>query len=74
MRKNPSLYDEAAVAQVTGGKGRNPLKKPEVLSPAGGWAQLKAAVENGADAVYFGLDHFNARCVLSFAQAVHQKI
>ncbi|PNH10386.1 hypothetical protein TSOC_002887 [Tetrabaena socialis] len=35
--------------------------KPEVLSPAGGWPQLRAAVENGADAVYFGLEDFNAR-------------
>jgi hypothetical protein len=62
------LYDEAAAAKAThGGKRRIPLKKPEVLSPAGGWAQLKAAVENGADAVYFGLDHFNARCVFRIA-------
>mmetsp|Transcript_6637 Transcript_6637/g.19472 ORF Transcript_6637/g.19472 Transcript_6637/m.19472 type:complete len:119 (-) Transcript_6637:64-420(-) len=30
-------------------------KKPEVLSPVGGWSQLKAAVANGADAVYFGV-------------------
>ena len=29
--------------------------KPEVLAPAGGWSQLRAAVANGADAVYFGL-------------------
>jgi collagenase-like PrtC family protease len=33
-----------------------------VLAPAGGWAQLRAAVANGADAVYFGCsDGFNAR-------------
>ena len=39
-----------------------PRSKPEVLSPAGGWPQLRAAVENGADAVYFGLsDGLNAR-------------
>lgn len=37
------------------------LVKPEVLSPAGGWPQMRAAVENGADAVYFGLSDFNAR-------------
>lgn len=37
------------------------LTKPEVLSPAGGWQQLRAAVENGADAVYFGVTGFNAR-------------
>ena len=33
----------------------------QVLAPAGGWAQLHAAVQNGADAVYFGLTAFNAR-------------
>jgi hypothetical protein len=35
--------------------------KPEVLAPAGGWPQLRSAVENGADAVYFGVTGFNAR-------------
>jgi U32 family peptidase len=35
--------------------------KPELLAPAGDWDCVKAAVENGADAVYFGLDRFNAR-------------
>jgi putative protease len=36
--------------------------KPELLSPAGDWDCLRAAIENGADAVYFGLDTgFNAR-------------
>jgi putative protease len=35
--------------------------KPEVLAPVGGYPQLKAAIESGADAVYFGLDDFNAR-------------
>ena len=34
---------------------------PELLAPAGDWDCLKAAVENGADAVYFGLERFNAR-------------
>lgn len=33
----------------------------ELLSPAGGWDALKAAVEEGADGVYFGLGRFNAR-------------
>ncbi len=37
------------------------LQKPELMSPAGDWECVKAAVENGADAVYFGLDRFNAR-------------
>ena len=34
---------------------------PELLAPAGDWEALKAAVANGADAVYFGLENFNAR-------------
>ena len=38
------------------------ITKPEILAPAGGWPQMRAAVEAGADAVYFGLsDGFNAR-------------
>ncbi|MBW6451663.1 MAG: DUF3656 domain-containing protein [DPANN group archaeon] len=36
-------------------------KKPELLSPAGSIESVIAAVENGADSVYFGTDHFNAR-------------
>ena len=35
--------------------------KPELLSPAGDRTCLLAAVENGADAVYFGLQRHNAR-------------
>lgn len=34
---------------------------PELLAPAGNWACARAAVENGADAIYFGLERFNAR-------------
>ncbi len=37
------------------------LARPELLAPAGNWDCAKAAVENGADAIYFGLDRFNAR-------------
>ncbi|BAY12480.1 U32 family peptidase [Calothrix sp. NIES-2098] len=37
------------------------LQRPEILAPAGNWECAKAAVENGADAIYFGLDRFNAR-------------
>ncbi len=37
------------------------LRSPELLAPAGDWECAKAAVENGADAIYFGLDRFNAR-------------
>src|SRR5262245_30965535 len=36
--------------------------RPELLAPAGDWDCVRAAIENGADAVYFGLDvGFNAR-------------
>jgi collagenase-like PrtC family protease len=35
--------------------------KPELLAPASNQATLKAAVENGADAVYLGVQEFNAR-------------
>src|ERR1044072_5493687 len=43
-----------------------PLRKPEVMSPAGYWPQLRTAVEAGADAVYFGLKHFTARAKVGF--------
>lgn len=33
----------------------------ELLAPAGDWDCLRAAVANGADAVYFGVAHMNAR-------------
>jgi putative protease len=41
-------------------------KKPEVMSPAGHWPQLNAAIEAGADACYFGLKHFSARAKVGF--------
>ena len=34
---------------------------PELIAPAGDWECARAAVENGADAIYFGLERFNAR-------------
>ena len=37
------------------------LPRPELVAPAGDWECAKAAVENGADAIYFGLERFNAR-------------
>lgn len=42
------------------------VSKPEIMAPAGGWPQLKAAMEAGADAVYFGLDRFTARAKAAF--------
>lgn len=37
------------------------MKKVELLSPVGDFECLKAAVQNGADSVYFGGSLFNAR-------------
>ena len=75
LRKNVELYEKygrlgpeepmpsAAVPVLAAVSSSSPYgAKPEVLSPAGGWPQLKAAVANGADACYFGLQEgFNAR-------------
>ena len=42
---------------------RKALRKEDVelLAPAGNWDAMRAAVANGADAVYFGVEKFNAR-------------
>ena len=37
------------------------MNKPELLAPVGSKEALIAAIENGADAVYFGGTLFNAR-------------
>ncbi|MCF8262313.1 MAG: U32 family peptidase [Melioribacteraceae bacterium] len=37
------------------------LKKPKLLAPAGDWRMLNAAINNGADAVYFGVEVLNMR-------------
>ena len=39
----------------------NHYKRPELLAPAGGMSQLKAAIRFGADAVYGGLSRFGLR-------------
>jgi len=44
-----------------GKSGITSLNKLELVSPAGGWDQLKAAVNAGADAVYLGYKKFGAR-------------
>lgn len=41
--------------------GKNYHRDPELLSPAGNWDCARAAVANGADAIFFGLSKFNAR-------------
>jgi putative protease len=38
-----------------------PRDKPEIMSPAGNWTSLSAAIHAGADAIYFGLRGFNMR-------------
>jgi len=37
------------------------ISTPELLAPAGNWDCVRAAIANGADAIYFGLPRFNAR-------------
>ena len=44
-------------------------RKPEIMSPAGYWPQLRTAIEAGADSVYFGLKHFTARAKVGFSLA-----
>lgn len=38
-----------------------PLKIPELLAPAGSLDAVRAAIANGADSVYLGVQRFNAR-------------
>jgi len=65
---NSAAANSGAVAEPIGNAQsaiRNPQSairnSPELLAPAGDWECVRAAVENGADAIYFGLDRFNAR-------------
>jgi len=51
----------AAPSLETSPAPRSVPVRPELLSPAGDWECARAAVENGADAIYFGLERFNAR-------------
>jgi putative protease len=58
-----------APAPETATRAGRPVR-PELLAPAGDWECVRAAVENGADAVYFGLERFNARMrARNFTQA-----
>ena len=47
------------------------MRKPEILAPAGDFTCLQAALDAGADAVYFGLGTFNmrARSGVNFKEA-----
>lgn len=55
-KPNILLYNIQSTAQL-----RNMSAKPELLAPAGDMESLIAAVENGADAVYFGANILSAR-------------
>ena len=62
-----SLSAPAAAPPIAGGPA---WRRPELLAPAGDWECARAAVENGADAIYFGLERFNARMrAKNFVQA-----
>lgn len=52
MESNGQCESELAAAEVA---------LPELLAPAGGLDQMLAAIAAGADAIYAGLDGFNAR-------------
>lgn len=52
-----SLTSPASAAPISA----TPTGLPELLAPAGDWECARAAVENGADGIYFGLERFNAR-------------
>jgi putative protease len=53
--------DRSAPAPESRRAPRPPARLPELVAPAGDWECARAAVENGADAIYFGLEKFNAR-------------
>jgi putative protease len=57
---NPAAQLEPPPVQNSPFQNRD-FRLPELLAPAGDWDCAKAAVENGADAIYFGLEKFNAR-------------
>jgi len=40
---------------------RLPLKKPELVAPAGDWAALNSAIASGCDSVYFGIKGLTMR-------------
>jgi putative protease len=68
MAQNSSMADSTHSAQRTSDVNRapavasTPRRQLELLAPAGDRLCVTAAVENGADAVYFGLEcGFNAR-------------
>lgn len=55
------MQDEQHTRVLMQEPDRPKVALPELLAPAGDWECARAAVENGADAIYFGLERFNAR-------------
>ena len=61
MRGQPITRNTPLTLEATGSLSTGSTSL-ELLAPAGNWECARAAVENGADAIYFGLDvGFNAR-------------
>ena len=54
-------HAHAATTAAPAPAGTAATARPELLAPAGDWHCARAAVENGADGIYFGLEQFNAR-------------
>ena len=52
---------QARLAPISRIMSSSMARAPELLAPAGNWDCARAAVANGADAIYFGLPRFNAR-------------
>ncbi|MBS4041056.1 MAG: U32 family peptidase [Flavobacteriales bacterium] len=52
------------------------MKKIELMAPAGNFESLQAAIDNGADSVYFGVDQLNmrARASMNFCMEDFQEI
>ena len=67
-RKSPALWrydlsntDDDEHTKISDGAKWYPDTPPEIMSPAGGFPQLRAAIANGADSVYLGCSAFSAR-------------
>jgi putative protease len=58
----PTTPNRRVQPTVPSASPKSTSNRPELLAPAGDWDCVRAAVENGANAIYFGLDcGFNAR-------------
>jgi hypothetical protein len=66
-----STPQSAILASPEHGEGGRVPQLPELLAPAGDWDCVRAAVENGTDAIYFGLEKFNARMRARLHDAQH---